>query len=145
LDEAAARVRGLDGVVLELGLGNGRTYDHLCKLCPEREIFVFDRQVLAHPDCVPAADHLFLGELTETLQLALARLGPQAVLVHLDIGSGDEAASRRLASTIAPRVRALMRPGGIAISDQPMVLAGLTALPPPQDVKPGRYFLSQAS
>jgi hypothetical protein len=145
LDAAAARVTGLQGVVLELGLGNGRTYDHLRALCPDREIFVFDRQVVAHPDCIPAADHLFLGELTETLPQAQARLRGQAALVHVDIGSGDDAASRRLAATIAPMVRLLMREGAVMVSDQPMAAAGLEAIPLPERVKPGRYFFSRAA
>ena len=32
LDHAADLIRGRDGAVLELGLGNGRTYDHLREL-----------------------------------------------------------------------------------------------------------------
>ena len=34
LERAAALIRGLPGPVFEWGLGNGRTYDHLCQLCP---------------------------------------------------------------------------------------------------------------
>jgi len=45
LDLAAALVRQLDGVILELGLGNGRTYDHLRELCPGRKIYVCERLV----------------------------------------------------------------------------------------------------
>jgi hypothetical protein len=144
LDAAAALVHDLNGAVLELGLGNGRTYDHLRQLCPDREIFVFDRQVLAHPDCVPEPDHLFLGELVDTLPQALRRLGPTVALVHTDIGSGDEIASRRLAATIAPMIRALMSDDAVMVSDQPMALDGLMAIPLPEGVKPGRYFLSRA-
>ena len=53
LNMAASLVRGVDGAVLELGLGNGRTYDHLRQLFPERDIFVCERQIAAHPDCIP--------------------------------------------------------------------------------------------
>ena len=38
LNQAAALIVGLDGAVLELGLGNGRTYDHVRELFPDREI-----------------------------------------------------------------------------------------------------------
>ena len=144
LGEAAKLVKDLDGVVLELGLGNGRTYDHLREICSDREIYVFDRQVLAHPSCIPPADHLFLGEITDTLAQALAKLGPRAALVHTDVGTGDQAANERLAATIAPMIRALMRPGGIVISDQPMIAPGLATVPLPEGVKPGRYFMSKA-
>ena len=49
LDLAARRSPICRGPVLELGLGNGRTYDHLRELLPLREIFVFERDVRAHP------------------------------------------------------------------------------------------------
>ncbi len=67
LDRAAALISGLDGIVLELGLGNGRTYDHLRTLFPDREIHVCERQVAAHPDCVPPPEFLILGDMRETL------------------------------------------------------------------------------
>ena len=145
LSEAVAQIRDLDGFVLELGLGNGRTYDHLREICPDREIFVFDRQVNAHPDCIPPEDHLFLGEITATLPQALAKLGPNAALVHTDVGTGDQKSNEKLAAAIAPMIRGIMRIGGIVISDQPMLAAGLTQLTLPEGVKPGRYFISKAT
>ena len=38
LNRAAELIRDIDGFVLELGLGNGRTYDHLRELFPDRDI-----------------------------------------------------------------------------------------------------------
>ncbi len=49
LNWAAELIDGLDGFALELGLGNGRTYDHLRSLFPDRAIYVCERQVAAHP------------------------------------------------------------------------------------------------
>jgi S-adenosyl-L-methionine methyltransferase len=144
LGEAARLVEDLDGFVLELGLGNGRTYDHLREICPRREIYVFDRQVLAHPDCIPPADHLFLGEILETLPQARARLGAGAALVHTDVGTGDQAANTRLAASLAPLIRGIMRPGAVVISDQEITMPGLSPVPLPQGVKPGRYFINRA-
>ena len=78
LEYAAGQIRDLPGPVLELGLGNGRTYDHLRELLPEREIFVFERAVNAHPDCIPDPAHLILGDVRATLPQARARLpGPR--------------------------------------------------------------------
>ena len=144
LTAAVSEIRGVDGFVLELGLGNGRTYDHLREICPDREIYVFDRQVNAHPDCVPAADHLFLGEITATLPQALARLGANAALVHTDVGTGDQESNTRLAATLAPMIRSVLRKCGIVISDQALTTPGLQALPLPEGVKPGRYFMNKA-
>ncbi len=144
LAEAARLTRDVDGFALELGLGNGRTYDHLREICPNREIYVFDRQVNAHPDCVPPADHLFLGEILQTLPQALARLGPGAALVHTDVGTGDQASNQRLAAALAPLIRSIMRKGGVVISDQQMTAPGLSPQPLPDGVKPGRYFINCA-
>jgi len=144
LTEAVAQIRGVEGFVLELGLGNGRTYDHLREICPDREIYVFDRQVNAHPDCVPAADHLFLGEITTTLPQALAKLGPNAALVHTDVGTGDQKSNEKLAATLAPIIRSILRVGGIVISDQALTHPGLSPIALPEGVKPGRYFMNKA-
>ena len=85
LEHAAALVADLPGPILELGLGNGRTYDHLCEMLPDREIFVFERKVAAHPDCVPDESHLLLGDFLDTLPQALDRVGRPAALAHADI------------------------------------------------------------
>ena len=53
LDWSAKNIHKQGGVVLELGLGNGRTFDHIRKLLPERDIYVFEREIAAHPDCIP--------------------------------------------------------------------------------------------
>jgi len=143
LDHAAERIAALPGHVLELGLGNGRTYDHLRSRLPGRDIYVFDRRVAAHPDCIPPADRLFLGELGDTLPRAHARLGQEAALAHLDIGSGDAVGSRELAATLLPLVLRQLKPGGIVVSDQPVDDAELDVLPLPDGVEPGRYFLRQ--
>lgn len=141
LDHAAQLIVGLTGNVLEFGLGNGRTYDHLRSRFGGRDIFVFDRQVAAHPDCVPPSDHLFIGEFLDTLHHAAARLGAHSALAHLDIGSGDVAASRALAGNMTPLVLRLLQPGAIVVSDQPVDDSALEVMPLPAGVESGRYFL----
>ena len=71
LDWAAAETLGRPGPVMEFGLGNGRSYDHLRKRLPGRDIHVFDRHVAAHPDCVPPADRLWLGDFRATAPAAI--------------------------------------------------------------------------
>lgn len=140
--ELAARLIGdVPGPVLELGLGNGRTFDHLRALLPQREIFVFDRQVAAHPDCVPDGGHLILGDLRETLPSALARIGAPAALAHCDLGSGIEADDAALAQFLGPALARLMARGGIVLSDQELELAGSARVSPPAGIDPGRYFI----
>ena len=143
LDLAAHLVRELDGDVLELGLGNGRTYDHLRQLFPDRKIYVFDRRVAAHPDCVPPAELLLLGDMRDTLQTASELLGSRVALAHLDPATGDGAASRALAAELAPLIMPLLRPGGMLVSEPAIARDELSPVPLPESVAPGRYNLYQ--
>src|SRR5262249_3621730 len=93
LNWAAAQVRDAPGPILEVGLGNGRTYDHLRLLLPGRDIYIFEREVRAHPDCIPPADRLFLGDVHESIPRAARALGRSAILIHSDLGTGDHAAN----------------------------------------------------
>lgn len=141
---AAKQIEGRPGYILELGLGNGRTYDHLRELMPDREIFVFDRQIAAHPACIPDDSHLFLGDVMDTLPRALSSLGRAAILVHSDIGTGDSERNHRLAGQITPLLAPMMLPGGLILSDQPMEWPGWAALPLPGIVPPERYHMYRA-
>lgn len=144
LAHAAALIGDVPGPVLELGLGNGRTFDHLRLLLPEREIFVFDRRIAAHPDCVPDAAHMILGDVADSLATALERCGAPAALVHSDVGSGDREANRKLAETLGPAIDRLMAPAGIIVSDQAFSVPGWTPVALPANVAPGRYFINRA-
>jgi S-adenosyl-L-methionine methyltransferase len=141
LEWAAGLVRDLDGDVLELGLGNGRTYDHLRELLPSRKIYVCEQQLAAHPDCVPPSELLFLGDMRSTLPVAAKRLAAGVALAHLDPGTGDAVASRALADELAPLIVALLRPGAVLVSEPALHACGLSTLPLPDDVAPGRYHL----
>ncbi len=141
LEVAADLIGGLDGEVLELGLGNGRTYDHLRKLFPHRNIYVFERTVAAHPDCVPPPQFLLLGDMRETLPAVRARLAERVVLAHLDPGNGEIAASKALADQIAPLIVPLLRLNGLLVSEPPVTGDDLRALPLPDGIEPGRYNL----
>lgn len=141
LDAAADLIRDVPGPVLELGLGNGRTFDHLRQRLPGREIFVLDRRVAAHPECVPDGDHMILGDFHHTLVTALARIGRPAALAHCDMGTGDAEADWRLAGAVGPLLAPIMAAGGIVVSDQAMTVEAWERLTPPPGVAPGRYHM----
>ena len=141
---AVDAVADLAGPVLELGLGNGRTYDHLRELCPDREIFVFERKVAAHPDCVPDDAHLFEGALEETLPVAVSKLAARVALIHADLGSGNPEADARTSAVVSAQLQALLRPGGLVLSDQPLTSDAVDRLLPPEGVARDRYFLYRA-
>jgi hypothetical protein len=141
LNSAAELTRHLHGVVLELGLGNGRTYDHLRSILPEREIYVCERRVAAHSDCVPPPERLLLGDMRETLAEAHGRLGGRVVLAHFDVGTGDAAANRALAAELTALVMPLLCRGAVLVSDPPIDTAELESLPLPEGIAAGRYHL----
>ena len=141
LNHAAGLIAEVPGPVLELGLGNGRTYDHLKEILPDREIFVFDRRIAAHPASVPDEAHMILGDIRETLADAGARIGAKAALVHVDVGTGDAAANAALAAALGPLIDRLAARGAVVASDQAIPMPNWQALPLPDGVKAGRYHL----
>jgi hypothetical protein len=141
LDLAADLVRELDGEVLELGLGNGRTYDHLRELFPDRNIYVCELRVAAHPDCVPPSELLLLGDMRETLHAARRQLTGRVALAHLDPATGDDVASQALAHELAPLIVPLLRSDGVLVSEPAMRTDELSPLTLPDSVAPGRYNL----
>ena len=144
LNMAAQLVAGMDGPILELGLGNGRTYDHLRELFPGRDIYVFERDVSAHPDCIPDAAHLVHGEFKDTVPSALARIGAPAALIHGDIGSADMSRDAELAAWLGPVLRPLARLGAVILSDRELGAGIWPPEPLPGDVAPGVYFMYRA-
>jgi hypothetical protein len=141
LDRAAALIAALPGPVLELGLGNGRTFDHLRERLPGRAIFVFERHVAAHPDSIPADGQIILGDLLETLPQSRSRFAATVALAHMDLATGDVAQSLRLAASVAPLLAPLMRPGAIVVSEPALAVPGWTAVALPEGVAEGRYHL----
>ena len=141
LDRAAALIAALPGPVLELGLGNGRTFDHLRERLPGRAIFVFERHVAAHPDSIPADGQIILGDLLETLPQSRSRFAATVALAHMDLATGDVAQSLRLAASVAPLLAPLMRPGAIVVSEPALAVPGWTAVELPEGVAEGRYHL----
>lgn len=141
LDWAAGKIAGRPGVVFELGLGNGRTYDHLRSGLKRREIYVFERAVNVHPDCMPDAEHLVLGDLSVTLPKARQRFSRSVVLVHADLGTGDAARNADLATWLAEALHPFLAPAAVVASDQRLGALDRFAAPLPPGVTEGRYFL----
>jgi hypothetical protein len=141
LNRAAQLIKHVPGPVLELGLGNGRTYDHLRELMPERDIYVFDLQLAAHADCVPPREFLILGDGRETLPMMWNKIPHSAALAHFDIGTGDFRENQRLAAELARLIALLMRPNAVVVSDPAVDLPGWHRLPLPSRVREGRYHL----
>ena len=145
LAHAATLIADVPGPVLELGLGKGRTYDHLRRLMPAREIFVFDRSVHAPLAARPDDDHLIVGDMARTLPSALTRIGGPAALAHADIGSEDEEADAANAVAVGRGLAGLMAEGGIVVSDRDLAVMAWTGLALPEAGSDWPYFMWRAA
>ncbi|OMH31793.1 class I SAM-dependent methyltransferase [Motiliproteus sp. MSK22-1] len=128
-------------VMFEIGLGNGRTYDHLLNLFPGYEIYAFDKQIQAHPNCIPDVDHRIVGDIRDTLPRAVARFKGQCVLAHIDIGSGDSDYNCMIAEFLGSCLKPVLAKDALIISDQPLNISECVSLKLPPGVQDGRYHM----
>lgn len=142
LNWAAKAISNLPGDVLELGLGNGRTYDHLRENLPERRIWVIDRVLQPHPSCVPPKDCFLQGE-AEDMLAELSTRGHRMALAHYDFGFGVKELDVEEGARLSPLIRAVMEDGGLVVSQQPLV--GFEQIDGPDTIAPGRYRFYRAS
>jgi hypothetical protein len=138
LDAITDEIGRLDGPVLEFGLGNGRTFDHLRERLPERRIIAFDREVHAHGSSIPQADDMVLGEIKETAQRFI---GIGAALAHADIGTGYDDKDAVTLTWLPQLMAGVLKAEGLALSGLPLEHPQLAPMPLPSTVKGGRYFL----
>jgi hypothetical protein len=138
LNDLAPRIAGLSGLILEFGLGSGRSFDHLCEHCPGRRIVVFESVVNEGPTWRPPPADTIVGDIRET---SLRFADGCAALIHADIESGIEAVDAELASWLPAVVARLLAPGGYAASGAPLADPRLVPQPLPAGVREGRYHV----
>ncbi|MDA7966296.1 class I SAM-dependent methyltransferase [Ruegeria sp.] len=141
LNWAAAQIDTLDGDVLDMGLGNGRTYDHLREILPNRRIWVMDRVLQCHPDSTPPPEDFLQGEAEPMLQ-KLAASDHRIAMAHYDFGRGIKAEDVAEAARLSPLIAQVMQPGGLLISGQPLV--GFDQIKGPDTIAPDRYLFYRA-
>ena len=141
LNWAAEQTSALDGDALDMGLGNGRTYDHLREVLPQRRIWVIDRQLQCHPACVPPEEDFLQGE-AEDMLARLAQMNQTIALAHYDFGFGVKEKDVAEAARLSPIIAKVMAPGGVIVSGQPLV--GFQDLEGPGGIPDGRYFFYRA-
>ncbi len=127
-----------EGALMEIGLGNGRTFNHLRELFPDRRIIAFDRAMGAHASSVPAEGDLVIGEIAQT---APAFIGAEAAMVHADIGTGYPEKDAVTLTWLPDLAAGMLAKDGVAISGLPLDHAMLKPLPVPESVPTDRYFL----
>jgi len=137
LNWAAEQTAGLEGDALDLGLGNGRTYDHLREILGNRRIWVLDRALACHPSCTPPDEDYLEGEAEDTLT-RLHALGARIALAHYDFGYGIKDEDVAEAARLSPLIAKVMQPGGLVVSGQPLV--GFQQITGPETIAPERYL-----
>ncbi|MDM9625287.1 class I SAM-dependent methyltransferase [Rhizobium sp. S152] len=138
LNAIADMVRQTEGPVMEFGLGNGRTYDHLRELFADRRIVAFDREVRSYSASTPPAENMVTGDIRESGQ---AFVGIGAALAHADIGTGHDEIDAITLTWLPQLMVGVLAKGGIAVSGLPLDRPELEPLPLPPGIKEGRYFL----
>jgi len=134
--------RAPEGPVLDIGLGNGRTYNHLCEIAPERDIWSIDRAMKAHPSSIPPP-HLYLeGEAVDMIAELAVRIGKTISLAHYDLGIGVPEKDRPLADAVGAILETVLAPGGLIVTNAKF--DGFEMLSTPDGVPEGRYFIQQA-
>lgn len=138
LNWAGQDIADVVGDVLDLGLGNGRTYDHLREILPQKRIWVIDRVLQCHPSCTPPEQDFLMGE-AEPMLTRLFETGVRIALAHYDFGTGIKSEDVAEAARLSPAIARIMAPGGLIVSGQP--LAGLHQIKGPDTIAPDRYLL----
>ena len=137
LNWAIEKVGDIQGDFLDLGLGNGRTYDHLREYAPGRRIWVIDRVLKSHPSCIPPEEDFLQGE-AEAMLTRLADQSARIALAHYDFGYGVKEEDVAEGARLSPYIRNVMAPGGLVVSQQPLV--GFEKITGPDTIDPERYL-----
>lgn len=140
LDWAVDSLQGVEGIALELGLGNGRTYDHLREKMPGREIYVFERDPSPNPKSMPPVDRLIVGDMAQTLPAFAAGHASSAALIHADVTTGVPERDATLFAWLPAHIVALARPHALVVSGWALSHPALQSIALPDGVPEGRYF-----
>ncbi|MFA3918541.1 class I SAM-dependent methyltransferase [Ruegeria hyattellae] len=141
LNWAATQIAGQTGEVLDMGLGNGRTYDHLREILPDRRIRVMDRVLACHPSCTPPEEDFLQGE-AEPMLNRLAEDSVQIILAHYDFGRGFKQDDVAEAARLSPLIAQVLAPGALLVSGQPLV--GFEPISGPDTIAKDRYLFYRA-
>jgi hypothetical protein len=141
LNWIAEQIQTIPGDVVDFGLGNGRTYDHLREILPNRRIWVIDRVLQCPPSCIPPEQDFLQGEAEPMLE-RLASQGTKIALAHYDFGSGIKEDDVAESARLSPLIAQVMTKGGYIVSGQPLI--GFDQIKGPDTIAPDRYLFYRA-
>ncbi len=118
LSWASCQVDGIEGDILDLGLGNGRTYDHLRLLFRGRRCLAAEVDKVCinqHPE-IPR-QNIILGDIRETLsQFAACSFA----VIHCDIGDWEAGVEKKIILEVGSILANLLMPQGVLLSSIPI-------------------------
>ena len=121
INRAAEIIADIDGIIVELGLGKGRTFDHLRERFPSREIYVFDRELSCEREYAPPPEYWVFGEIRETLPEFCTKFAGRVAFVHSDVGTRDRQKDMPLTNFVVAQLENLLsKDGAVLASDRPM-------------------------
>ena len=120
LDRAVELMGPMEGIVVELGLGKGRTFDHLRERLPRRKILRIRSRAVVRARVCPPDEFGVFGEIGSPLPAFCRRFAGQAALVHSDIGTRHRARDAPLVEFVAENLDKLLRREAVVASDRPM-------------------------
>ena len=142
INEAAEHLTDVPGVIIELGLGKGRTFDHLRERFPDREIYVFDRELSCEQEYAPPHKYRVFGDIRKTLPSFCNRFHGQVAFAHSDIGTKDRQKDAPLTQFVVSQLTQLLTlEGALLASDRPMEAEQWHELPLLPEFKVWRYHM----
>lgn len=141
LNWAFEQIEKIPGVILEIGLGLGRTYQYIRTHLPEREIIVFERNVHSYDACTPPAGDIITGDIFSTLVSNAYRFKNNTALIHSDLGSFNKAANRKKSALLSQNLSPCLTENAIVLSDLPLDLPDCAALDLPGNARKESYYI----
>ena len=141
LEWCVEQTEKIKGDFVEIGLGNGRSYDHIREIAPNKKIWVLDRILQCHPSCVPPEDSFLQGEANEVM-IQMKKDNIRIALTHYDFGVGIKDKDEAEAAALSPLIKDIMVEDGLLMSCQPLV--GFKQIEGPAEIPAGRYYFYKA-
>ena len=120
INYAIDQTKGLDGVILELGLGDGRTLEYI-EYRTSSQIFVFeiddDKKLINNKESTKLVKGNFIHTIPKTIQNEKL----QVRIVHADIGSTDYMNDLKTLNPLREIADNFVQVGGVVICDRPIL------------------------
>ena len=127
INRAIKETKEVDGAILELGLGEGRTLEYLERIT-SAPIFVFEIDEKTNLHFCRASTQLVKGDLFKTLPQMLGSQELNVRMVHADIGTTDYFNDISRIEPLRAIIEKVVSTGGVLVCDRPIIFQGFKLL-----------------